>query len=240
MRAVPILRAALRTSTGCPDAHHTDSLHFARRIVRSTSNPRCKGRTTMTRKSTILSRHKLTRSIAIGATAIALAGGGYGIVSATASTGSGAATTAASPSRHQGNPRPAAGDPTLGLDRPQGDHPARSTAFPTSSFTISTSAGQKVTVNKASSTTYQKGTSSTRRVPLQRAKASSYLGRPAERRSRPARSSCNRPRRRIRDFLGGRGGPLPARRTVHVKAGRSDPSELQSGVGDDRQRNDSE
>jgi hypothetical protein len=31
----------------------------------------------------------------------------------------------------------------------------------TSSFTISTSAGQKVTVNKASSTTYQNGTSST-------------------------------------------------------------------------------
>jgi hypothetical protein len=31
----------------------------------------------------------------------------------------------------------------------------------TSSFTISTSAGQKVTVNEASSTTYQKGTSST-------------------------------------------------------------------------------
>ena len=31
----------------------------------------------------------------------------------------------------------------------------------TSSFAISTSAGQKVTVNKASSTTYQKGTSST-------------------------------------------------------------------------------
>ena len=47
-------------------------------------------------------------------------------------------------------------------------------------------------------------------------------------------------RRRICDFLGGRGGPLPARCTDHVKAGRSDPGELQSGVGDDRQRNDRE
>ena len=47
-------------------------------------------------------------------------------------------------------------------------------------------------------------------------------------------------RRRICDFLGGRGDPLPARCTDHVKAGRSDPGELQSGVGDDRQRNGSE
>ena len=35
--------------------------------------------------------------------------------------------------------------------------------------------------------------------------------------------------RRICDFLGG--GPLPARCTLHVKAGRSDPVELQSGSG---------
>ena len=44
--------------------------------------------------------------------------------------------------------------------------------------------------------------------------------------------------RRICDFLGG--GSLPARCTLHVKAGRADPVELQSGVGDDRKRNDSE
>jgi hypothetical protein len=47
-------------------------------------------------------------------------------------------------------------------------------------------------------------------------------------------------RRRTCDFLGGRGDPFPARCTDHVKAGRSDPGELQSGVGNDRQRNDSE
>jgi hypothetical protein len=32
------------------------------------------------------------------------------------------------PRQQQGTPGPAAGDPTLGLDRPQGEHPARSTA----------------------------------------------------------------------------------------------------------------
>ena len=40
---------------------------------------------------------KLTRSIAIGATAVAIGGGTYGIVSATANTGSGGATTASPP-----------------------------------------------------------------------------------------------------------------------------------------------
>ena len=47
-------------------------------------------------------------------------------------------------------------------------------------------------------------------------------------------------RQRIWDFLGSGGGPLPARCTDHVEAGRSDPGELQPGVGNDRQRNDSE
>ena len=46
--------------------------------------------------------------------------------------------------------------------------------------------------------------------------------------------------RRIYDFLGGRGDPLPARCTDDVKAGRSNPSELHTGIGNDRQRNRSE
>ena len=44
----------------------------------------------MTRKPTILSRHKLATSIATGATVIVLAGGGYAI----ADSGSGSSTTA--------------------------------------------------------------------------------------------------------------------------------------------------
>jgi Domain of unknown function (DUF5666) len=99
---------------------------------------------------------KLTRALAIGVTAIAIGGGAYGIVSATASS-SGTTTTATSPAaptaRSGGsNARsgPAAGGAAGTID-----------SVSTSSFTLSTPAGQKVTVDKAPSTTYRKGTSST-------------------------------------------------------------------------------
>jgi hypothetical protein len=46
----------------------------------------------------------------------------------------------------------------------------------TSSFTISTSAGQKVTVNKASSTTYRKGKSSTSASAIRRGQSVLVLG----------------------------------------------------------------
>ena len=46
----------------------------------------------------------------------------------------------------------------------------------TSSFTISTSAGQKVTVNKASSTTYRKGTSSTSASAVKKGESVLVLG----------------------------------------------------------------
>ena len=48
--------------------------------------------------------HKLTRPIAISATAIAIAGGAYGIVSATAGNSSSTATTATSPAPPSGRP----------------------------------------------------------------------------------------------------------------------------------------
>ena len=93
---------------------------------------------------------RLTWTIAVGGAVVAVGGGAYGIVSATASTGSVAASTA--------NP------PKLGSNARSG--PASGGAagtvasVSTSSFTMSTSAGQKVTVNKASSTTYRRGTNS--------------------------------------------------------------------------------
>ena len=46
----------------------------------------------------------------------------------------------------------------------------------TSTFTMSTSAGQKVTVNEASSTTYQKGTSSTSASAITKGKSVLVLG----------------------------------------------------------------
>ena len=62
---------------------------------------------------------KLTRPLAAAAAAIAIAGGAYGIVGATAGNGSACSTATTPPRQHQ--PCPAAGVPTLGPDRPQGD-----------------------------------------------------------------------------------------------------------------------
>jgi membrane-bound inhibitor of C-type lysozyme len=99
---------------------------------------------------------KLTRSIAIGLAAIAIGGGAYGIVSATAGNSSATTTTATGVPGRAGfgggsNARsgPAAGG-TVGTVA----------GVSTSSFTVTTAAGQKVTVTKASSTTYRKGASS--------------------------------------------------------------------------------
>jgi hypothetical protein len=93
---------------------------------------------------------RLTRFIAIGAAAIAIAGGAYGIANAT-SSGSGTAavtaTSSAAPAARAGfggggsNARsaPSAGGTVGTVD-----------SVSTSSFTLSTPAGQKVTVNKVS------------------------------------------------------------------------------------------
>jgi hypothetical protein len=80
----------------------------------------------------------LSRPIAAGAAALAVAGGAYGIVRASSGTGPAAASTAAPPS---GNARsgPAAGGAIGAV-----------ASVSTSGFTISTSAGQTVTIKSAS------------------------------------------------------------------------------------------
>ena len=96
---------------------------------------------------------KLTRSIAVGAAAFAVAGGSYGIVSATSSSPAAASSSS-----------PAAGSSGVGGSNARSG-PAAGGSFgtvgsvSTASFTITTSAGQKVTVDEASSTIYQNGTS---------------------------------------------------------------------------------
>jgi hypothetical protein len=111
---------------------------------------------------------KLTRSIVVGAAAIAVAGGSYGIVSATSSSGS-AASSSGSAASSSGSP-PAHSGFAGGLRSGGGGSNARSGpaaggasgtvgSVSTSKFTMTTSAGQQVTVDEASSTTYQKGTS---------------------------------------------------------------------------------
>ena len=113
----------------------------------------------MSLKHNILSRHKLTTSIAAGATAIVLATGGYAIANASSTATSPPATAASNGS-------------TGGLGSGGGGSNARSgpaaggasgtvNNVSTSSFTMTTSAAQKVTVDEASDTTYQNGTSST-------------------------------------------------------------------------------
>jgi hypothetical protein len=97
---------------------------------------------------------RLTKSIALSAAALAIGGGAYGIISATAGSGSATATTATAPPavrpafRSGGsNARsgPAAGGTVGTVD-----------SVSTSSFTLTTPAGQTVTVTKAAATTSTK------------------------------------------------------------------------------------
>jgi hypothetical protein len=103
---------------------------------------------------------KLSRSIAIGATAIAIGGGAYGVVSATAGTGSGTATTAAAPSATSGQPSFVKGGSNARSGPAAGGTVGTVGSVSKSTFIVSTSAGQKVTINKTSSTKYTKGTRS--------------------------------------------------------------------------------
>jgi hypothetical protein len=106
---------------------------------------------------------RLTRAIAVGITAIAVGGGAYGIASATSGSSSAPASTA-STATVGSNPRsgPAAGGASNARSGPAaGGTVGTVGSVSTSSFTVSTSAGQKVTVNEASSTKYQNGTNST-------------------------------------------------------------------------------
>jgi hypothetical protein len=91
------------------------------------------------------------RAIAVGVTAIAVGGAFYGIVSGTSSSSSVAPSTAATTANVGSNARsgPASGGTS-----------GKVVSVSTSSFTLSTSAGQKVTIDEASSTNYQKGASS--------------------------------------------------------------------------------
>jgi len=113
---------------------------------------------------------KITRSIIVGAAAIAVAGGSYGIVSAASSNSSSSSAAAGSSSAAAGtNHAPggfAGGGGSGGGGSNARSGPAAGGASGTvasvsaSGFTMSTSAGQKVTIKEASATTYEKGTTS--------------------------------------------------------------------------------
>jgi hypothetical protein len=109
-----------------------------------------------------MSSRKLTRSIVVGVAAIAVAGGSYGIVSATSSSGSAAASSSpsAASSGSAGGFGPGGGGSNARSGPAAGGASGTVGSLSTSGFTMTTSAGQKVTVKEASSTTYQNGTSS--------------------------------------------------------------------------------
>jgi hypothetical protein len=104
-----------------------------------------------------MSSRKLTRSVVAGAAAIAVAGGSYGIVSATSSSSS--SSPAAASSGSAGGLGSGGGGSNARSGPAAGGASGTVGSVSTPKFTMTTSAGQKVTVDEASSTTYQKGTS---------------------------------------------------------------------------------
>jgi preprotein translocase subunit YajC len=99
---------------------------------------------------------RLSRPLAIGAMVVVIGGGAVGVVAATSSSDSASAQTA------QTTNAPAARAGSNARSAPAaGGVMGRVSSVSTSGFTVTTSAGEKVTVKKASSTTYRNGTRST-------------------------------------------------------------------------------
>jgi hypothetical protein len=102
---------------------------------------------------------KLTKSIAVGAAAIAIGGASYGIVSATSSNASTSSTSATTSSGPASGPQSGGGPSNARSGPAAGGSTGTVSSVTTSGFTLTTSAGQKVTIHEASSTAYEKGTS---------------------------------------------------------------------------------
>ena len=115
---------------------------------------------------------RLSRPLAIGAAIVVIGGGAYGIVGATASNGSagaGTGQTANTRSAQQAGSNARSGPAAGGVV-------GTVSSVSTSSFTVSTSAGEKVTVTKTSSTTYRKRTRSTSARAITKGKPVLVLG----------------------------------------------------------------
>ncbi len=119
---------------------------------------------------------RLTRSIAIGASAIAIGGGAYGIVSATASTGPVSATTATSPSATSAQAGPGSGGSNARSGPAAGGSIGKVSSVSTSGFGLLTSTGEKVTVKETTSTRYEAGTKSTSASAVTKGKTVLVLG----------------------------------------------------------------
>jgi hypothetical protein len=105
---------------------------------------------------------KLSGSIAAGVVVIAVAIGAYTIEHSRSSSSTSGAAPSSSPSgAASSGPRSGGGGSDARSGPGVGGASGTVGSVSRSSFTMSTSAGQQVTVNEASSTTYQKGTSPT-------------------------------------------------------------------------------
>ena len=104
-----------------------------------------------------MTSRKFTRSIIVGGAAIVVAGGSYGIVTATSGS-SPAAAGSSSAAAGSGGFRAGGGGSNARSGPAAGGASGTVGSVSASGFTMTTSAGQKVTVGEASSTTYQKGT----------------------------------------------------------------------------------
>ncbi|MEA2497392.1 MAG: hypothetical protein QOJ29_5303, partial [Thermoleophilaceae bacterium] len=115
---------------------------------------------------------RLTKPLAIGAAVVVIGAGAYGAVGGTSGNGS----AGASPGQ-TANVGPAARAGSNARSGPAaGGVVGTVSSVATSSFTVSTSAGQKVTVKKMSSTTYRKRTSSTSAGAVKKGEAVLVLG----------------------------------------------------------------
>jgi hypothetical protein len=102
-----------------------------------------------------MSSRKLTRSVIVGAAALAVAGGSYGIVSATSNNSN--SKSAATSTGSAGGPGPGGGS-NARSGPAAGGASGTVGSVSASAFTMTTAAGQKVTVDEGPATTYQKGT----------------------------------------------------------------------------------
>ena len=100
---------------------------------------------------------RLSRPLAIGAVVVVIGGGAAGIVGAT--SGNGSAGAGAGQTANVGSAAKAGSNARSGPAA--GGVVGTVSSVSTSSFTVSTSAGQKETIKTASSTTYRQGTGST-------------------------------------------------------------------------------
>jgi hypothetical protein len=106
-----------------------------------------------------------SKVIGAGIAAIVIAGGSYGIVTATSSSATTAASTSSTSSGHAFPGASGAGGSGSGSGANARSGPAAGGSIGTASsvsgsgFTLTTATGEKVTIKQASSTTYEQGTS---------------------------------------------------------------------------------